>query len=84
MLTITCPKGKWGFFESSNFRITVTNTILKFQVNLCEPKAIFQADLTKWVMLKQVSQYIPGYISCQTSSLYNFQVKTIRNVNNSC
>ena len=36
---------------------------LKLQ-NYCEPKAVFQADLTKENLLKKVSHYM--YISCPT------------------
>ena len=51
-------------FRSSSSEIQraekVMSDFFNFQVDLCEPKVVFQADLTKGNLLKKVSNYISG------------------------
>ena len=47
--------------EIQRAKKVLSNDFFNFQVDLCGPKAVFQADLTKGnVLKKKVSHYISG------------------------
>ena len=52
------PNGQVKFFWELKLQNYWKTYFFNFQVDLCEPKAVFQADLTKGNLLKKVSHYI--------------------------
>ena len=56
------PDGHVKFLGELKLQNYCKAYFFNFQVDLCEPKAVFQADLTKGNLLNKVSHYI----SCPT------------------